>query len=94
MWVESIHESPAKERFLAGRTDFGDLGVAIPADYQMYLDLGRFRNALVVHEERVRPTVNLTKFIDTYALHPFRLPAPTQTPPADQPRATSASASP
>jgi hypothetical protein len=76
-WVERIPESPSRERFLAGRTDFGDLGVPIPADYQMYLDLGRFRNALVVHEERVRPTPNLTKFIDTYALHPFRIPSGT-----------------
>ena len=73
-WVERIPESGARERFLAGRTDFGNLGVEIPADYQMYLALGRFRNALVAHEERVRPTPSLTKFIDTYALHPFRLP--------------------
>jgi hypothetical protein len=73
-WVRRIPESAARERFLAGRTDFGDLGVEIPADYQMYLALGRFRNALVAHEERVRPTPSLTKFIDAYALHPFRLP--------------------
>jgi hypothetical protein len=51
-WVLKIPESPARERFLAGRTDCGDLGVPIPTDYQMYLDLGRFRNALVAHEER------------------------------------------
>ena len=74
-WVERIPESPARERFLAGRTDFGNLGVEIPADYQMYLNLGRFRNALVVHEERVRPAKSLTSFINTYELHPFRLPA-------------------
>ena len=78
-WVERIPQSPARERFLAGRTDFGDLGVAIPTDYKLYLDLGRFRNALVVHEERVRPTPSLTKFIDTYALHPFRIPAESKT---------------
>jgi hypothetical protein len=73
-WLEKAPESPALERFLAGRTDFGDLGVAIPPDYQMYLALGRFRNALVAHEEHVRPTESLTKFIDTYELHPFRIP--------------------
>jgi hypothetical protein len=72
-WVERIPESPARERFLAGRTDCGDLGVKIPADYQMYLDLGRFRNALVAHEERIRPSPSLTKFINTYELHPFRI---------------------
>ena len=46
----------------------------IPADYQMYLGLGRFRNALVAHQERIAPTPNLTTFINTYQLHPFRLP--------------------
>jgi hypothetical protein len=72
-WLEKARESPALDRFLAGRTDFGDLGVKIPADYQMYLALGRFRNALVAHEESVRPTDSLTKFINTYELHPFRI---------------------
>jgi len=74
-WVERIPESPARERFLAGRTDFGDLGAKIPDDYQMYLGLGRFRNALVAHAERIKPTPSLTKFINTYELHPFRIPA-------------------
>jgi hypothetical protein len=73
-WLEKAPESPALDRFLAGRTDFGDLGVKIPPDYQMYLELGRFRNALVAHEERIHPTETLTRFIDTYELHPFRLP--------------------
>ena len=72
-WIEEIPESPQREKFLAGRTDFGNLGVKIPPDYQMYLKLGRFRNALVAHEERLHPTENLTKFIDTYELHPFRI---------------------
>lgn len=72
-WIDKIPESAARERFLAGRTDFGDLGVAIPPDYQIYLKLGRFRNALVAHEEHVRPSETLTRFIDTYELHPFRL---------------------
>jgi hypothetical protein len=73
-WVLKIPESPARERFLAGRSDCGDLGVPIPADYQMYLDLGRFRNALVVNEERARPTTSLTTFVNNYQLHPFRIP--------------------
>ena len=73
-WVEQIPESAAREQFLAGRSDFGDLGVKIPADYQMYLGLGRFRNALVAHQERIAPTPTLTQFINTYQLHPFRLP--------------------
>ena len=75
-WVDEIPESAARERFLAGRTDFGDLGVAIPADYQMYLALGRFRNALVTHQERMTPTASLMTFINNYQLHPFRTPQP------------------
>jgi hypothetical protein len=71
-WIEKIPESPAREKFLAGRSDFGTLGIEVPADFQMYLSLGRFRNALVAHQERIRPTASLTKFIDTYELHPFR----------------------
>jgi hypothetical protein len=72
-WISQIKDSPAQERFMAGRSDFGDLGVPIPADYQLYLQLGRFRNALVVSEERVRPHANLTRFVNTYGLHPFRI---------------------
>src|SRR5262249_19200646 len=72
--IKQVAKSPAYEQFLAGRSDFGDLGVNIPPDFRTYLDLGRFRNALVVHEERQRPTHSLTKFIETYSLQPFRIP--------------------
>jgi hypothetical protein len=74
-WIKQVPKSPAYEQFLAGRSDFGDLGVKVPLDFQTYLELGRFRNALVVHEERLRPASNLTKFIETYSLQPFRIPA-------------------
>lgn len=73
-WLDKIQPGEAANRFYAGRANFGDLGVPIPDDYQTYLDLGRFRNALVVAEERRRPNANLTKFIDTYGLQPFRAP--------------------
>jgi hypothetical protein len=72
-WVEQLKSSPARDRFLAGRSDFGDLGIPVPADYQLYLKLGRFRNALVTAEEARQPSPNLTKFINTYGLHPFRV---------------------
>jgi hypothetical protein len=71
-WVEEIPTSPARERFLAGRADFGDLGVKIPREYELYIRLGRFRNALVTAEEARRPTPSLTRFIEAYELHPFR----------------------
>jgi hypothetical protein len=74
-WVELVPSSPARDRFLAGRSDFGDLGQSIPADYQLYLKMGRFRNALVTAEEARQPSPSLTKFINTYGLQPFRVPA-------------------
>ena len=40
---------PEFRKLVAGRSDFGDLGVAIPPDFQAYLDLGRFRRAVGHH---------------------------------------------
>jgi hypothetical protein len=73
-WIDQLPPSEASERFLAGRADFGDLGVMIPPEYRMYLALGRFRNALVVAEENARPTASLNRFIEHYGLTPFRAP--------------------
>jgi hypothetical protein len=72
-WVHDIPESPALERFLAGRADFGNLGVEIPKEYKLYMQLGRFRNALITAEEVRRPSPSLTQFINAYHLHPFRV---------------------
>lgn len=71
-WLERIPDSDARSKFFAGRIDFGDLGVEIPADYRLYLELGRFRNALVSAEEHQRPSPNWKSFINTYQLHPYR----------------------
>jgi hypothetical protein len=71
-WLEAAARSPNAEAFFAGRSDFGDLGVTIPDDYQTYLDLGRFRNALVLAEAQARPTPQLTQFINTYGLAAYR----------------------
>ncbi|MFO0895904.1 MAG: hypothetical protein U0836_00625 [Pirellulales bacterium] len=71
-WLQLVYVSPNANRFFEGRADFGDLGVKIPADYQTYLDLGRFRNALVIDAERKQPTETLRTFIDMYGLWLFR----------------------
>lgn len=71
-WINKIPEGKPKDQFLAGRSDFGDLGVKIPVDYQAYLNLGRFRNALVVAEERRNSSPALSKFIQAYGLQPYR----------------------
>ena len=71
-WVHSIPHSEARDRFLKGRIDFGDLGVEIPASYQRYLDLGRFRTALVIDRERREPTEALSAFVQAYGLQAYR----------------------
>jgi hypothetical protein len=71
-WIRRMPRNDATERFFAGRTDFGDLGVPIPRDYQLYLDLGRFRSALIAEEERRRPSDMISRFIDTYGLKSYR----------------------
>jgi hypothetical protein len=58
--------------------------IPIPKTYQTYLDLGRFRNALVLDEARRRPTKGLTEFIQLYALTAHRS---VENMPADWPAA-------
>lgn len=70
-WLNRLGDSPAALRFRQGRSNFGDLGVRIPENYQTYLDLGRFRNALVLAEQRVHPTPALTEFINAYGLYAY-----------------------
>lgn len=43
-------------------------GIKIPEDYQAYLRLGRFRNALINDEAARRPTEPLRQFIRNYSL--------------------------
>jgi hypothetical protein len=47
-----------------------------PENYQIYLDLGRFRNALILDEEKKRPTPGLAGFTALYHLQPFSPVAP------------------
>lgn len=68
-WLDRLGDTPAAQRFREGRSNFGDLGVPIPRNYQTYLDLGRFRNALVLAEQRARSASGLTEFINAYGLY-------------------------
>ena len=72
-WVDKIPASPARKRFLAGRSDPGKLGVKVPAHFRRYLELGRFRNALLAAEESRRPTPALKAFIAAYKLEQYRI---------------------
>ena len=46
--------------------------VSIPKTYQTYLDLGRFRNALVLEAAKAHPTKGLTGFIAAYRLQAYQ----------------------
>jgi hypothetical protein len=74
-WMNKIQSSSdGAIKFFSGHSDFGDLGVTIPDDYQTYLELGRFRNALVLERQRRQPSDSLAKFINTYDLQSFDVP--------------------
>lgn len=53
-----------------GKKPFTDV-VPFPESYQTYLDLGRFRNALLLDEEKKRPAPGLSEFINDYGLHGY-----------------------
>jgi hypothetical protein len=72
-WIEQLPQSPAKAKLMAGRLfDLQDLGYSIPDDFRLYMKLGRFRNALIVEEERKTKDENLSRFIGTYGLSSFQ----------------------
>jgi hypothetical protein len=60
----------------AGLKPLSEFG-PIPKTYQTYLDLGRFRNALILDQAAAHPTAGLTNFIATYRLQGYR---PVDTP--------------
>lgn len=73
-WLRQFpYDSPELRRLLSGHSDGRDLGVAVPADFQAYLDLGRFRNALVATEQAKTKSANLASFIRENHLDPFKL---------------------
>lgn len=49
--------------------------VPVPKTYQTYLNLGRFRNALLLDEASHHPTDALARFILTYRLQPYQTAA-------------------
>lgn len=68
-WIDEIRDGAAKIKFLSGRSDFGDLGVTIPDNYKAYLQLGRFRNTLVIAE--AKEMKELEPFVSAYNIRPY-----------------------
>lgn len=72
-WILKIEDEAVRDRLLAGRTIGVAPGVAIPADYRLFLDLGRFRNALLLAAERQHPAGGpYTAFVNNYGLDYYR----------------------
>jgi hypothetical protein len=66
------------QQLAEGRKRLADV-IPVPRTYQTYLDLGRFRNALVLDQAKRDPTAGLTNFIAAYHLQAYQ---PVVTPPA------------
>jgi len=51
------------DAFYHGEKPLSELGITIPPLVQDYLNLGRFRDALIVHEQQLHPSAVLAQFI-------------------------------
>lgn len=58
---------------ITGKKPYSALGLAIPEVYADYLELGRFRNALVLNEQMLRPTAALNDFISKNKLEAYKV---------------------
>jgi hypothetical protein len=61
---------PEKRAYYGGEKPLSDLGIPIPLFVQDYLSLGRFRDALIVHEQQTHPSPVLAQFIKENQLLP------------------------
>ena len=65
---ENYYREEWYQQLMAGTKSLASLNIEMPNDYRAYLNLGRFRNALILDEQGRRPSDNLAKFIDQYDL--------------------------
>ena len=69
-FIERANGGEIQHRLLAGESGvFAGLKVALPPDYQAYLALGRFRDALLWDAQRRTPDAELATFLRTYVVH-------------------------
>lgn len=76
-WMEKHPEAASRNEQRRREGDLQSLRqdcVKIPDNYLAYLELGRFRNALVLDEFKRTQAQNLYAFIETYDLAPARVP--------------------
>ncbi len=60
-----------RDAFYRGERPLAELGIAIPPLVADYLSLGRFRDALILHQQELRPSPALAKFIKENSLSPL-----------------------
>jgi hypothetical protein len=56
------------QQVFSGQRSLLDENIQMPPEFRDYLQLGRFRNALILDELSRHPSANLQKFVETYAL--------------------------
>ncbi len=59
------------DAFYRGEKPLSELGISLPPLVQDYLSLGRFRDALIVHEQQQHPSSALAQFIKDNHLSPL-----------------------
>jgi len=69
--IATLGNNQEWERLDSGRAPLSST-ISVPKTYQTYLDLGRFRNALILDEAAQHPSQSLTNFIATYRLQGFK----------------------
>ncbi|MBC8095772.1 MAG: hypothetical protein H7Y43_08160, partial [Akkermansiaceae bacterium] len=67
-------------KLTAGRAPMNDF-ISVPDVFQTYLDLGRFRAALILHEAKRHPAPGITNFIARFGVLAYRTFEPGQAPP-------------
>ncbi|MBI1372154.1 MAG: hypothetical protein GC159_05255 [Phycisphaera sp.] len=80
VWQAAKSDNPWTD--VAYGAELGELtadGAKIPEDFRAYVDLGRFRSAILLHEKAHRPTEALNAFLNEYWIYPYYLPKPTES---------------
>ncbi len=71
-FYDSVNGKTTRNEMLAqlweGKARFQDLDIPVPPDYQSYIELGRFRNALILDEHTRHPNSGLGPFIEAYSI--------------------------
>lgn len=69
--LATVGDNQIYQRLETGRNPLSST-ISVPKTYQTYLDLGRFRNALLLDEAAHHPTKGLTNFIAAYRLQAYQ----------------------